>query len=165
MANQEIHNYLDEQTTPKESDFLDIDADLGSGNWLSKKLSLFNIRKWLFKLVSQDIERQVIGGLNYNVNLATNNAFELTNTQPNVNLGLVNGGGLGGTPIYNDHATFVLHIYNDSGGNIVLTNDYLQEPNNPPITTTIGGYCQVWITYHKRANNTEIFTANTINFS
>jgi hypothetical protein len=157
MANQEIHNYLDEQTTPNESDFLDIDADLGSGNWLSKKLSLFNIRKWLFKLVSQDVIEYtgsgVFGGLFNNHNVAIFNCNgNTTITTPS-------------TPPYSDSATYLMHIYNTTGETINLDNTFITEPNNPPITTTIGGYAQLWVTYHKKADNTEIFTANTINFS
>ena len=162
MANQEIHNYLDEQTTPNESDFLDIDADLGGGNWLSKKLSLFNIRKWLFKLVSQDVKETSIDdsmGIfdidvnNYNVEILNIVAIGVELTIPS------------SINIYNKSSTYVLHIHNTVGGTVTLSTDFITEPNNPPITTTIGGYAQVWITYHKRSDNTEYWTANTINFS
>jgi len=164
MANQEIHNYLDEQTTPNESDFLDIDADLGGGNWLSKKLSLFNIRKWLFKLVSQEA---------YEQNLSTNGNFPPALFFSNVLIYNISSSQLNFTfpgtgsqlGIYATSSTYVIHIYNLNGGDITLSTDYITEPNNPPITTTVGGYAQVWLTYHKKADNTEYWTANTINFS
>jgi hypothetical protein len=161
MANQEIHNYLDEQTNPNGNDFLDIDADLGGGNWLSKKLSLFNIRKWLFKLVSQDVRELTINQSSGSAPMSANTynvyIFNFTATSSKSIT-------ISGVP-YNKHATYIAHIYNQTGIDINLSNAFITEPNNPPITTTIGGYAQVWITYHKKSDNTQYWTANTINFS
>ena len=132
MANNEIHNYVNEQTTPTEGDFMDLDADQGGGNYLSKKMTLSNLRKWLFKWVNQEGDLQFITGT------PSNN--------------------------YANSFTQVYHIYNINGTDITFSNDFLTTAENPPITTTVGGYAQVWITYHKKPDNSEIWTANTINF-
>lgn len=158
MANQEIHNYVDEQVTPNTTDFLDLDADVGGGNFLSKKLTFSNLRKWLFKLVSQDVN-EYTGSGNVGNFFNFNNVcvFNLGGVQSKITIPSL-------VP-YNKSATYMAHIYNVNGSPIYLDDNFITEPNNPQITTTIGGYAQVWITYHKKADNTEYWTANTINFS
>ncbi len=47
---------------------------------------------------------------------------------------------------------------------LTFSDDFLTTDDNPIITTTVGGYAQVWVTYHKKPDNSEIWTANTINF-
>jgi len=158
MANQEIHNYINEQTTPNSTDFMDLDADEGGGNFLSKKMTLSNLRKWLFKLVSQEVEEitQAFGDLqpsgNYNVTIF--NANDPTSSEIKIPTAIP----------YEKNASFVYHIHNGAGGAVTLNSTYLTTADNPDVTTTIGGYAQVWVTYHKKADNSEYWTANTINF-
>ena len=45
MSNNEIHNYINEQTTPTDGDFMDLDADQGGGSYLSKKIGQENLLK------------------------------------------------------------------------------------------------------------------------
>ncbi len=158
MANNEIHNYVDEQITPNDTDYLDLDADQGGGNFLSKKLTFANLRKWLFKLVSQEVEEITVtfGDLqpsgNYNTTIF--NANDPTSSEVKIPTA---------TP-YNNGATFIYHIHNGNGSAITLNATYETTADNPDITTTSGGYAQVWVTYHKKADLTEYWTANTINF-
>ena len=166
MANQEIHNYVNEQITPNTTDYLDLDADVGGGNFLSKKLTFFNLRKWLFRLVSQGmVSFPISASGRVGINLAQSNAFELDISNQDLTLFPVNNGVPLYEEVYSDHATFIWHINNITGQNIYLGDEFITEPNNPQITTTIGGYAQVWITYRKKTDNTVIYTANTINFS
>jgi len=160
MPNQEIHNYVNEQTTPNTTDFLDLDADVGGGNFLSKKLTFANLRKWLFKLVSQDIiEYTGSGSVGNFLNFANVFIFNCNGVNGQSNITIPN------TPPYNNSATYLIHIRNITGQIIELNPNFITTENNPDITTTVGGYAQVWITYHKKADNTEYWTANTINFS
>ena len=158
MANQEIHNYINEQTTPNSTDYMDLDADEGGGNFLSKKMTLSNLRKWLFKLVSQDQRELGIGnGQNAVITANTWNTF-VFNVTNNTSFQI----SVSGTP-YDDTATYVAHIHNNSGVAITLDPIFETTADNPDITTTIGGYSQVWVTYHT-SGGTPYWTANTINF-
>jgi len=156
MANNEIHNYINEQTTPTDGDFMDLDADQGGGSYLSKKMTLSNLRKWLFKLVSQEVV-EYTGSGNVGSFLNFNNVF-IFNCNGNSQLTK--------PPFlpYDNSATYIIHIHNLTGASITIDAGYTTTPDNPPITRTVGGYAQVWITYHKKADNTETWTANTINF-
>ncbi len=159
MPNQEIHNYIDEQTTPNTTDYLDLDADVGGGNFLSKKLTFSNLRKWLFKLVSQDVNEITASGSNLGAFFRSNNVliFNINGSGSEITIPFV--------PPYNKSATYLGHIYNLNGSIITLDPNFITTENNPDITTTVGGYAQVWLTYHKKADNTEYWTANTINFT
>jgi hypothetical protein len=160
MANNEIHNYVDEQITPNDTDYLDLDADQGGGNFLSKKLTFANLRKWLFKLVSQEVRSLTINNASSFAPISADTwnsyIFYFTATaDKSINVS--------GTP-YNDSATYIAHVYNETGINITLNPTFITAPDNPDITTTVGGYAQVWISYHKKSDNSEVWTANTINF-
>ena len=160
MANNEIHNYVNEQTTPTEGDFMDLDADQGGGNYLSKKMTLSNLRKWLFKWVNQDTLYLLINNLTFQLQIK-DNSFNVSILDIEGDLQFITG-----TPSnnYANSFTQVYHIYNINGTDITFSNDFLTTAENPPITTTVGGYSQVWVTYHKKPDNSEIWTANTINF-
>ena len=158
MSNNEIHNYINEQTTPTDGDFMDLDADQGGGSYLSKKMTLSNLRKWLFKLVSQEVSYS---------NIVLGNTEVLDTSNYNVFVLEMNGGDQEiqyNLPPFQKNATYLVHIHNNNGVNVTLNTNFITTPDNPAITTTAGGYAQVWITYHKKADNTEIWTANTINF-
>jgi len=155
MSNNEIHNYINEQTTPTDGDFMDLDADQGGGSYLSKKMTLSNLRKWLFKLVSQEVKYITIVTGVATLTTDENNVFLVTTTQDTeINFGNVP---------YNDNATYIVYVRNTGGNNITLNTNFITTPDNPAITTTAGGYAQVWITYHTDGV-TPYWTANTINF-
>lgn len=159
MSNNEIHNYINEQTTPTDGDFMDLDADQGGGSYLSKKMTLSNLRKWLFKLVSQEVRNLTINDASGSAPISADTwncyIFNFTATGDKEIT-------LTGQP-YNGGATYIAHIHNVNGINITLNNIFITTPDNPAITTTAGGYAQVWITYHTDGF-TPYWTANTINF-
>jgi len=154
MANNEIHNYVNEQTTPTYGDFMDLDADQGGGNYLSKKMTLSNLRKWLFKWVNQD--SKTLEPTNEDIFIANDfNVYILNISTDGEILPLIDS---------EQNFTQVLHIHNLNGSEITISNSFLTTADNPPITTTVGGYAQVWITNHKKGLNEFVKTANTINF-
>ena len=155
MSNNEIHNYINEQTTPTDGDFMDLDADQGGGSYLSKKMTLSNLRKWLFKLVSQEVV-EYTGSGNVGNFLRFNNVF-IFNCNGNTTITIPD------LLPYDNSATYIIHIHNLTGASITIDAGYTTTPDNPAITTTAGGYAQVWITYHTDGF-TPYWTANTINF-
>ena len=158
MANNEIHNYVNEQTTPTEGDFMDLDADQGGGNYLSKKMTLSNLRKWLFRWVNQDTIRFTVTTGNIDLTNSNFNTIILDVTVDTI-INIYNPQSY----TYADSFTSVFHIYNVNGSDIQLGTSFTTTDDNPVITTTVGGYAQVWVSYHLNGS-TDVLTGNTINF-
>ena len=114
MANQEIHNYVDEQITPEREDFLDIDAYNG-GNPLSKKMKVGTLKDYVLKFTPQpSIDLSISSGVVV-LDCSAGNYFRLTLTE-DVTLNVTN------LPSGAVRSTIVIECNQFGAGGHVITN-------------------------------------------
>lgn len=133
MANNKIHEYLNERTAPKDTDLLDIDGDQGGSVWQSMKMTLATLKAWILSVVTQPISDLGTTGGAINLDLSTSNHFKIT-LNANTTFTYSN------PPSGSAGATYILTIYQSGAGGFTSVLDAsIKKPSYYSAPSTILG--------------------------
>ena len=142
MANNKIHEYLNEVSTPNDGDFLDLDNETSPTVWQSAKIKFSSLKAWILKVVTQPIiDLGTTSGV-VTLDLATANHFTLT-LSGNATITYSN------PPSGSAGATYILTIYQSGAGGFTTGLDVaIKKPSYYVApSTALGEINQLYFTW------------------
>ena len=132
MSNNEIHDYVDEQTSPEREDFLDIDAYNG-GSFLSKKMKVGTLKDYVLEYTPQPTTALSISSGVVTLDCSSGNYFTLTLTE-DITLNVSN------LPSGATRSTIVIECEQDgTGGHTITDGANVTTYENSPTPNDGGG--------------------------